>query len=249
MIAGLIALSPFVSLFADGKSDLPPIPHHEHRINFGLFNIGYERIQPDSIYTGVDMKVASFLLNEKDNSNTLNHYVNGEIRLGYNHQLDVADCVTGYAGVGFSVFSAEKQEGKLRNWNYTTAGVKYLHQFGEIFEMGLHLKGHLSLSQKRYIATKAKKPEMKQPDFFIFDDPESPRIEANEDISEGSRKTSLTAVNVDDSRFIVQIGVPMIWHVGENKNWEIQFEPYYMQIPNKSLTQIIGSNLSIGYSY
>lgn len=250
VIAGIVGLSPFITLIADGNVNPPPLVSiHEHRVNFGLLNLSYERIQPDSIYTGIETKFSSFLLNEKDKSKSVNHYLNGEIKLGYNHQLTEVDSITGYGGVGFSAFSVENKEGKLRNWNFATIGVKYLHQFGEIFEMGLHMKGFRSISQKRYAHQKVKDIDAEIPK-VIEEEGSLPRIEMIRFQSEKDHgKTNLTAVKVNDTRFVVQIGIPMIWHVGANKNWEIQFEPYYMQIPNVDLTHIIGSNVGIGYRY
>lgn len=250
LVAGIVFLSPLITLSADGMPMNASINSvHEHRINFGLLNLGYERIQSDSIYTGFDIKMASFLLNEKDKNKSLDHYVNGEVRLGYNHTLSEMDSLTAYGGVGFSVFVVEKEEGKLRNWNYATLGVKYLHQFGEIFEMGLNMKGFKSISQKRYEIGKAQKIESEIPDLFEGDQSLSTLPTTKFHNENDHRKTNFTAVNIDDSRFVMQIGIPMIWHVGANKNWEIQFEPYYMQIPNVDLTHIIGSNLAIGYRY
>lgn len=260
IFTGILAISPIMTVVADGAPEyvapkdnhaemqpsIPIKPIYEHRVNFGLFNLGYERIALDSIYTGFEAKIGSFLANEKNKNNVLNNYVSGEVRLGYNHSLGEVDNVAGYGGIGFSLFSIEKEQGKLRNWNYGTIGVKYLHQFGEIFEMGLHFKGHMSISQKRYVSEKIeKKPEIKK-----LESPEGSILPiaaikfANQDT-----ETNLTAVKVTDSRFVIQMGLPMIWHIGAQKNWEIQFEPYYMQIPNKKLAHIIGSNIAVGYRY
>jgi hypothetical protein len=275
LVIGVLIMSAISGLFAGGSADFPPLPGHEHRVNFGLFNVGYERIQSDSLYTGIEAKLASFILSEKDKIKSMDHYVNGEIRLGYNHTLGLSDTVLGYGGVGFSAFSIEKQDGKLRNWNYGTLGVKYLHQFGSIFEMGLHVKGFKSISQKRYAYSKTKKAndssskiiEMKADSLSLNEEKSTSEnteefITATESenlapqfvtfnfINEKDHgKTNLTAVKVNDSRFMMQIGVPMIWHVGSQKNWEIQIEPYYMQIPNEDLTHIIGSNVTVGYRY
>lgn len=253
MFAAALLTSPLIGLIADeGETPTPLVPVHEHRINFGLLNIGYERIQPNSVYTGLDAKIGSFIHNEKEKSQILNNYVNGEIRLGYNFLLNPVDSLTGYGGVGFSVFSVEKEEGKLRSWNYGALGAKYFHQFGEIFEMGIHFKCHMGISQKRYIAVKTKKAKTEVLGTEKRDRPETeivtsvtPAIKLQSENTE----TNLTAVRVSDSRFIIQLGLPLVWHVGAQKNWEFQFEPYYMQIPNKKLAHIIGSNIAVGYRY
>ena len=275
VIAGVVIMTPFMNLIADGQPEpipkmlitdygnphatptsslTPKLPTHEHRVNFGLLSIGYERIKRDAVYTGFDTKVASILYTENDKSKTLDHYVNGELRLGYNHTLGSFDTIMGYGGVGFSIFSVEKQEGKLRNWNYGTVGLKYLHQFGEIFEMGLHLKGCMSISQKRYEAKKVEKPVLvaEDPVELKREDPNTgaiPRLVPIFSTRYEKKRGHLTAVKVNDSRFITQIGLPLVWHIGSQKNWEIQFEPYYMQIPNVDITHIIGSHVTIGYRY
>jgi hypothetical protein len=257
VFAGVLILCPILNLVADSRSESAAIlQSHEHKINFGLLNIGYERVKSDSLYTGVDMKVASILQTKESNKNNLDIFMNGEIRLGYNYQMALNDHVTGYGGVGFSLFSFEKQEGKLKNWNYGTLGVKYLHQFGETFEMGVHMKLCRSISQKRYLCEE-RKSKPKQSTKVVPDKDEIDRVILQEGrlptfqfMNENVNKTyHLTAVEVNDTRFLMQLGFPMIWHVGSQKNWEIQLEPYYMQIPNDDLTHIIGSNLNIGYRY
>ena len=244
ILAHILALSPFL-LVADG-SGIPPTPNYEHRFNFGLLNLGYERILPDSVYTGFDVRMAS-ILNTTDNKvKSVDHYVNGELRIGYNHQIGDMDRITPYTGIGFSVFSIEKEQGKLKNWNYGTIGAKYLHRFGNTFEMGMHLKGYLSISAKRYESKKEESESVSLP-YILEEEGKIPRIAFSNENNHG--KNTLTAVKVNETRWLTEIGIPLIWHVGDQKNWEIMIEPYYMQMPNEKLTHIIGSRAEIGYHF
>lgn len=266
LLGNIVALCPFF-LIADGNCQPPIMPDgkvayessyhkinckakvYEHRFNFGLLNIGYERISPNSVYTGFDARMASIINTDVNKVKSIDHYANGELRLGYNHQIGDVDRVTGYGGIGFSVFSVEKEAGKLKNWNYGMVGAKYLHQFGPIFEMGLHLKGYMSISAKRYEADKPKKIKSLVIPKVVKANEALPQISTIEFVNQNGNESHLTAVKVNDSRWLTELGVPLIWHVGEKKNWEIMIEPYYMQIPNEKLTHIIGSRAAMGYYF
>jgi hypothetical protein len=215
---GLLAAS---TAFADGDlRDTVFIPvKHEHRINFGLVNLGYERIKSDSIYVGIDVNLNAFWNpnGKVDNTYRLDHSLNGEIRVGYNLSLSVRDSVRPYISLGHTVYSLEKAHGNTKNLSLGSGGIKYLHQFSDTFEMGIHLKGSVGFAQKRYLLDET--------------------------------KDSLMVVNVDNSVWVPEFGIPMNWHVGQNKNWEIQFEPYYIQIPNLDRTHIMGSRLALGYRF
>jgi hypothetical protein len=218
VVLGLLATS---TAFADGDfRDTVFIPaRHEHRVNFGLLNLGYERIKSDSVYVGIDVNHNTFW-NSKgkaDNTYRLDHFLNGEIRVGYNFFLSPVDSLTPYVSIGHTIYTLEKAHGNTKNLSLGSGGIKYLHRFGETFEMGIHVKGCLGFSQKRYLLDEEKR--------------------------------SLVIIDVDDSIWLPEFGIPMNWHVGQNKNWEIQFEPYYVQIPNIERTHVLGSRLALGYRF
>jgi hypothetical protein len=192
------------------------LTEHEHRLNFGFLNVGYERIQQNSIYVGADIKGTFVYTLDGEKEDYIDHFFNGELRMGYNHAFTERDVLTPYAGLGFSVFKFEKKDGNLRDWNYAIIGAKYSHQFGDIFEMGAHLKTYLSIQEKRTSLIEEKKK-------YKF--------------------------NIKDSRWMMEASLPMIWHVGATKNWEIQLEPYYMQIPNGKRLHLLGSRLSFGFRF
>ena len=267
VVSGILLLGPTLGLIADDGAFIqaPPkvIPINagiEHSFKFGLLNLGYERIKTDCVYTGVETKIASILNMEDSKNKTLDHYINGEVRIGYNLGMGDLDVITPYGGVGFSVFSIEKAEGKLKNWNYGALGVKYMHKFGEIFEMGLHIKGAMSISQKEYQTFSAPSKKEKSIKFegtgtvgadrtMAHTGDKDIRKPATTTFDNDDGKDHLTAVKVTDSRWVTEIGLPMVWHLGDEKKWEIHCEPYYAQIPNRNLTHVVGSRLALGYRY
>lgn len=216
-------------LYQDMQPYGPKKNKHEHRLNFGFFNLGYERILMDSVYVGADIKGTPFYTLDGTDKHTLNHFFNGELRMGYNFGITNNDTLTSYGGIGFSVFKLEKKDGNIRDWNYATLGTKYLHQFGEIFEMGIHLKTYRSIQEKRSTIIENKKSKV--------------------DLTIDNDSVFTQSVSVKDTRWMLEVGIPMIWHLGETKNWEIQLEPYYMQIPNAKILHLIGSRLSFGFRF
>jgi|GEM_PF-3499052 len=261
--------------------------HFEHRLNFGLMNLGYERIMPNSTYVGADVKLTPFYNFDSGEKDTLNYFINGELRMGYNNAFTSKDTLIPYAGIGFSVFKFEKKEGKIRDWNYATAGFKYLHQFGEIFEMGINIKAYRSIQEK--IASVVKPKKTKQPVAIIINNNNeklkdtSTKIQDNQGnklvIVEGklklekdvvptppiaspapevkkipipeiaTEKLIVKSASHECAKWMMEVSVPFIWHVGETKNWEILLEPYYMQIPNGKRLHLLGSRLSFGFRF
>ena len=217
-ILGLISMS---SAFADNPIiDVIEIPvKHEHRVNFGLLNVGYERIKSDSVYVGGDVKLNPIwnATGSGDNEYRLDHYINAEFRIGYNHSFSLRDSVTPYFGLAHTLYSLKKIDGNTKHLSSASVGIKYLHAFGETFEMGLHIKGSIGFYHQRY----------------QLDD----------------EKEYLVSVKTGDSVWVPEFGLPMNWHVGVQKNWEIQFEPYYMQIPNAERAHLLGSRLALGYRF
>ncbi len=258
ILSGVVFCAPLLSLIADGAPCpvryVPPkaqdlrisekgIVSHEHRVNFGFVNLGYERIKNDSIYTGLESKLTTVWNTSGTKTKPLDHFINWEVRLGYNHSATDSDIFVPYLGTGFSVYSVQKIDGNVKSWSYGTAGIKYFHQFGPIFEMGIHLKGYLSINQKR---TVVKTEQVEVPASTVI----AAAIESDvPEFSNAKTEVKLVTKRVRDTRWISEIGIPFIWHVGAEKNWEIQFEPYYLQIPNAKITHLIGSRLNFGYRF
>ncbi len=238
MVSASLCLLPFLSLSADAIDPAPDIKNeYEHRINFGFLNFGYERIKPDSIYTGLDVKMISVLYSDAKKKDPLDYFVNSELRMGYNQALSQNDQIIPYLATGFSVFSLQNKIDKVKNWTYASIGVKYFHQFGAIFEMGIHIKEYVSINQKRKVLKKTEVIVNKG--VPVYDSKPTTTF----------MKTETKLVSVKDTRWMSEIAIPFIWHLGDEKNWEIQFEPYFSQIPNAKVTTLIGSRLTCGYRF
>jgi hypothetical protein len=46
-----------------------------------------------------------------------------------------------------------------------------------------------------------------------------------------------------------EIGIPLIWHVGSTKRWEIQLEPYFLKLNFSEVQNIYGTRLLFGYRF
>jgi len=254
LISGVVFLIPILSLYGEAHcpicddvtdakliKDVKVIKNieneYEHRVNFGFLNLGYERIKPNSVYTGLDVKMTSILYCDARKKDPMDYFVNAELRMGYNHAFNENDQIIPYLSTGFSVFSLQNKIDKVKNWTYASVGVKYLHQFGPLFEMGLHIKGYISINQKRKV--------LKEIEVAVGRD--TPVYDHKPTVIFTKSETRL--VSVKDTRWMSEIAVPFIWHLGSEKNWEIQFEPYFSQIPNAKITNLIGSRLSCGYRF
>jgi hypothetical protein len=207
-----LSLAACAALLAESE----PLPKYNHKINIGLLNLGYEYTKADTVYAGVDGNFSSLWLSKNDNSYQQMNYINFEMRLGYNISVGVADSITPYFSGGHTYFDSEKEAGNIINWTYGAAGVKYIHDFGNIFSMALHVKGAMSLIEKKY----------------VFKDYSMMKI-----------------TSYNDMHFFPMVGIGMIWHFGDTRNWEINLEPYYTQIPNSNTQHIIGSKLLLGCRY
>lgn len=210
VIASAMCTALNAAAFADGIVEKEK-PIYENRINFGLLSVGFDRIKTDSIYIGVDAKLTSIWATDNQSKSALDHFVNGEMRFGYTFLLDQKETLIPYVSLGFSVFSIQKKLDNVKTWNYGSFGFRHLHQFGEIFEMGYHIKGYHTIQQKI--------------------------------------KTINGTKVIKDNRWMAEIGLPLVWHVGSEKNWEIQFEPYYLQIPNATRMHLVGSKLAFGFRF
>jgi hypothetical protein len=251
LILCVMLLIPFINLIADEGCYIHLIPNqiedlkisqntkkeYEHRINFGFLNLGYERVKTDSIYTGLDVKMTSVLYSDAKKKDPLDYFVNAELRMGYNHAFSESDQIIPYLATGFSVFSLQNKVDKVKNWTYASTGIKYFHQFGPIFEMGLHIKGYISINQKRKV--------LKEVEVIVSQD--TPVYDSKPTAT--FTKTESKLVSIKDTRWMSEIAIPFIWHVGDEKNWEIQFEPYFSQIPNAKITNLIGSRLTCAYRF
>ena len=46
-----------------------------------------------------------------------------------------------------------------------------------------------------------------------------------------------------------EIGIPLVWHVGSRKRWDIQLEPYFLKLDFSEVQNIYGTRLLFGYRF
>ena len=118
-------------------------PYHEYHnrvIIFDPAHQGYERIKPDDLYWGIE----GWLVYTENNHR---HFlVNGEARMGYNFFYNGTCHLTPFAGVGY-IQDFAKRHHHLHTHKpgivYGTVGFLYDHEFGDVINVGVNLKGLL----------------------------------------------------------------------------------------------------------
>jgi hypothetical protein len=46
-----------------------------------------------------------------------------------------------------------------------------------------------------------------------------------------------------------EVGMPLVWHVGSSKRWDIQLEPYFLKLSFSEVQNIYGARLLAGYRF
>ena len=46
-----------------------------------------------------------------------------------------------------------------------------------------------------------------------------------------------------------EIGIPLVWHVGSTRRWDVQLEPYFLKIGFSEVQNIYGTRLLFGYRF
>lgn len=184
---------------------------HPHKMNFSFTQFGYEYIKKDDLYCGADFKITPIWNLKNKTVDKHEYWSNIETRLGYNFGISEKHSLIPYGAFGYSHFNLVKQNWDLKQLACFTLGIKSLHTFGPVFEMGLHLRSHRNILINYSI--------------------------------DGYK------VAADNSDWKIEIALPCIWHMGDTKQWEIQFEPYYLQLPTSNNGEFLGSRLTFGYRF
>lgn len=165
MIAGILFLIP---MWADAQiqkttkttkvdysvetEHLSYAPAYDHRINFGFPRLGYEHIQPDAVYFGIEgWRV--YRIGHRDFQRDIGE---GEVRLGYNFLFDNRDHFTPIIGGGY--FKDFKYHRRNQAIGYGTIGFLFDHEFGSVFNLGLNLKGLLGYTVGKNLHVKHHHP-------------------------------------------------------------------------------------------
>lgn len=182
-----------------------------NKITFGLSEIGYEYSAPNAPYVNTNISAMQIISLDKNKKNDLNIYINGEAKLGYCFRLSNADKLIPFAHIGHTSYFYEDAQHHTIRWSYAGIGLKYMHRFGDLFEMGIAAQINQSLNEVF--------------EWRMHEYSES-KLKAYEEIS-----------------------MPLIWHVGEKKEWEISAEPFYHHMPDVIIKRSIGSKFSFGYKF
>ena len=114
----------------------PFIEYNNRMVVFLINHLAYERIKPHAFYTGVE----GWALGTFDGQ----LIAEGEYRAGYNFFWNGRDHFTPLAGVGFfKDFHKSPQHDHQRKPGivYGTLGFLYDHEFTNVFNLGLNVKG------------------------------------------------------------------------------------------------------------
>lgn len=193
---------------------------HPHKLNFSLSEVGYEYQKNDSIYCGIDFKIAPIWNLKKGNADKPDHWTNLETRIGYQFKVSEKHTYIPYLAFGMSHFKFDNKTFDLDHLSYACIGSKFMHSFGDIFEMGVHAKAHRNV-------------------MITFAADCTPTISA----------ASSKRVAVENTDWKIELRLPCVWHIGATKEWEIQFEPYYMQLPTFKKTEFYGTRVTCGHRF
>jgi hypothetical protein len=152
-IALFTAFTATAAIHADSSQKeqaTPFIEYHNRMAVFSFSHLAYERIQPNAFYVGVEGWAAKTVTHD----NRL--VVEGEFRLGYNLFWNGRDHFTPIVGTGFfKDFNRVHEHGhhKMKpGICYATIGFLYDHEFTDVFNLGLNVKGLLGgpVSKKHF---------------------------------------------------------------------------------------------------
>ncbi len=140
-----IATAALQADYAPQTENTPFIEYHNRMAVFTLNHLIYERIKPNAIYAGVE-GWALLTVNNK-----ISAILEGEFRLGYNYFWNGRDHFTPLVGVGVFKDVAEYEDGRPAI-TYGTVGFLYDHEFTDVFNLGLNVKGVLGgpVSKKHF---------------------------------------------------------------------------------------------------
>lgn len=129
--------------YSDGGYSHTPTkttPFYEYHNRMAVFfpaHQTYEKIKPNDLYWGLEAWVIP-TANRKYGKNLFD----AEVRMGYNFFYNNVDHLTPFAGVGFIQNSSKHHSDHWRSGIvYGAVGFLYDHEFGDVFNMGVNVKG------------------------------------------------------------------------------------------------------------
>ncbi len=125
------------------------IEYHNRMAVFSINHLVYERIKTNALYAGIEGWGLGTL-----NQNRI--IAEGELRMGYNFFWNGRDHLTPLAGIGFFKDFHKMHEYRHHHMKpgiaYGTVGFLYDHEFTNVFNLGLNIKGILGgpVSKKHF---------------------------------------------------------------------------------------------------
>lgn len=200
-------------LQADAASRMPKVELNPHRLSFSFNQLGFDYIKKDAIYAGADFRISP-IWNPNDKKLDLKDYfANGEVRLGHTFGMSDSDTLISYGALGYTQFHRNYADNYLKEMCYFSVGAKFLHEFGSIFELGVHVKASRILSN-------------------IY-----------------TLKYFHSGQTIETTKWSYEFGLPLIFHIGKERQWEIQLEPYYTRIRAAIGFELLGSKLTFGFRF
>lgn len=205
-----------------------------NNVFYGL-RAGYEYVQQNSVYAGVD-GLYSFGKSQIDLSRSTeidlgffgssphypakltfsgknNHFANGEGRIGYAFQTLDYLTLTPFVGIGGYSIKNNAMFSISQNWVYAAGGLRTSFAINSTFELGINAKA----MRTGYVKT-----QLKRWDFYSF------------------HPANFWGYEID---------VPFTYHLGTENNWTAQIEPYFLKLDVKSNTNIYGGKILLTYCF
>lgn len=198
---------------------------HPHKLNFGITQFGYEYHKEDALYAGVDFKLSP-LVNLDSESSGPKEFSVDEKDTDFS-ELDYWTNMEIRLGYNFSL-------GNIHNVvPYISVGYSHFNFTNKDFE--LKQLGYLSFGLKTYHTV--------GPIFQI-----GTHIRTYRNLMVNYNALGRTYAS-GKKEWKVEFGLPLIWHVGDTKQWEILLEPYYIQLPTTYNAEFLGTRLTFGYRF
>jgi hypothetical protein len=190
---------------------------------FWGMRVGYEYLQPQAFYAGIDLAGASTNTDFKACKNecdlTWHHadreFGNFEVRLGFTFAPKnwLASFFLG-AGI-YSLFplDSHNHQGFKESLPYIETGIRSKCALTPIFDIGINAK--ILRTFATYIRFKYK----------------------------------CEKATTDHNMWGGEIGMPFIWHISATKRWDIQLEPYFLKLDFSETQNIYGTRLIFSYYF
>ncbi len=196
---------------------------------FGGGRLGYEHLKKDSIYFGIDGTFAAGRVKDKIEAKATVKDVAAELTIGPSHDRTAlfgnAESRIGYTFGGNS-FTLSPFVGS--GWSYQKFDTKS-DIWADWFYGTAGFKSNFDVTDIFGIGLNAK---------AVYNFAANAHTPVGKAIMDGVDRT-----------WGYELGLPLTWHLGESKNWDIQMEPYFSQLSTKLGDKQAGARLMATYKF